>query len=138
MAVRDNLPQWPVEAAFDCISGRWKPLIIWCIGYDKLRYSDIKTSLVPISPHILSRQLKSLENDGLIIRIQYQEVPLRVEYHLTPAGLELLPILGYLCGWASVHLPSRVSSPVRKNCRRFFCQQNSENFSVCSSAENIL
>ncbi|MDU9375729.1 hypothetical protein McpSp1_03080 [Methanocorpusculaceae archaeon Sp1] len=137
MTVRDNSPEWPIEAAFDCISGKWKSLIIRCIAYDRVRYSDIKASLVTISPHILSRQLKSLESDGLIIRTQYEEMPLRVEYHLTPAGLELLPILEYLCSWASLHFPERITSPAGKTRRRFFCQDSSENFSSCSPAENI-
>ncbi len=135
MTVKENTYQCPVEAAFDCISGRWKSLIIWCIAYDKVRYSDIKACLMTISPHILSRQLKSLENDGLVVRTQYEEIPPRVEYHLTPVGLELLPILGCLCGWASLHFPDKISQPAEKNCRKFFCRQNPENLCHCSSVK---
>ncbi|MDR0980738.1 MAG: helix-turn-helix transcriptional regulator [Methanocalculaceae archaeon] len=124
MAVKEKGPyQCPVEVAFDFISGKWTSLIIWCIAYDNVRYSDIKACLSTISPRILSHQLKSLESDGLIFRTQYGKIPSRVEYHLTEAGLELLPILGSLCGWASAYFPDKISPSSVKNCRKFFFQR---------------
>ncbi|MDE2519465.1 MAG: helix-turn-helix domain-containing protein [Methanocorpusculum sp.] len=127
MAVKEKGPyRCPVEVAFDFISGKWKSLIILCIAYDKVRYSDIKACLSTISPHILSHQLKSLESDGLIVRTQYGEIPLRVEYHLTEAGLKLLPILGSLGSWASAYFPDQVPSSSAKNCRKFFSKDNQD------------
>ena len=65
--------QCPVEAAFAFIGGRWKALIVWHIGVETRRYSEIKQVLPTISPRILSRQLKTLERDGIVVRKQYGE-----------------------------------------------------------------
>ena len=108
MKTRKHPYQCPVEAAFDCIGGRWKALIIWHIGYGVARYSDIKATLPKVTPHMLSLQLKALEEDGLILRTQYEEIPPRVEYRLTQAGLDLLPILDTLCDWAVLHYPDLI------------------------------
>ncbi|ACL17772.1 winged helix-turn-helix transcriptional regulator [Methanosphaerula palustris] len=100
--------QCPVEAAFDFIGGKWKALIIWHIGKSSRRYSEIKQKLPKISPHILSRQLKMLEDNGLILRKQHEGIPPRVEYTLTAAGLGLLPILDLTCDWAIAHYPEHI------------------------------
>ena len=68
----------------------------------------IKQVLPTISPRILSRQLKTLERDGIVVRKQYGGIPPRVEYTLTVAGRELLPILNLACDWAKVHYPEHV------------------------------
>lgn len=75
MKPRNHFYQCPVEAAFDCIGGRWKALIIWYIGGGVARYSDIKTNLPKITPHMLSLQLRALEEDGLISRTQILYYP---------------------------------------------------------------
>ena len=108
MNTKNHSYQCPVEAAFDCIGGRWKALIVWHIGYSVARYSDIKANLPKITPHMLSLQLKSLEEDGLIVRTQYEEIPPRVEYCLTQAGMDLLPILDTLCDWAILYYPEHI------------------------------
>jgi len=100
--------QCPVEAAFDFIGGKWKALIVWHIGKHGRRYSEIKQKLPKISPRILSRQLRNLENDGIIVRKQYDGIPPRVEYTLTDAGLSLLPILDLSCDWAITHYPEHI------------------------------
>ncbi len=125
----------PVEAAFDRIGGRWKAAVIWIIGYGSVRYSKIKDQLPNITAHMLSLQLKSLEEDGLIIRIQYEEIPPRVEYHLTESGLALLPILSTLCDWASLHYPDQVPSGyVRKSPGGSTCPASSP--SHCSGTHD--
>ncbi|MDE2519463.1 MAG: helix-turn-helix domain-containing protein [Methanocorpusculum sp.] len=86
----------------------WKALIVWHIGYSVARYSDIKANLPKVTPHMLSLQLKSLEEDGLIVRTQYEEIPPRVEYCLTQAGTALLPILDTLCDWAILYYPEHI------------------------------
>ena len=123
MKPRNHSYLCPVEAAFDCIGGRWKALIIWYIGYGSVRYSDIKAHLPKVTPHMLSRQLKTLEGDRLIIRTQYEEIPPRVEYRLTQTGTDLLPILDALCDWAALQYPERIpadyvkKSPGMSGCR---------------------
>lgn len=111
----DNLYQCPVEAAFDFIGGKWKALIVWHIGRESRRYSEIKQALPKISPRILSRQLKALETDGIIVRTEYGGIPPRVEYRLTRAGLGLLPILTMTCDWTWLHFPERVPPIATKN-----------------------
>ncbi|MCQ2356879.1 MAG: helix-turn-helix transcriptional regulator [Methanocorpusculum sp.] len=108
MKPRNHSCQCPAETAFDCIGGRWKALIVWYIGGGVARYSDIKTNLPKITPHMLSLQLRALEEDGLISRTQYEEIPPRVEYRLTRAGLALLPILDALCDWAILYYPEQI------------------------------
>jgi DNA-binding HxlR family transcriptional regulator len=105
----DTCPyQCPVEAAFDFMGGKWKPLIIWHIGSKSRRYSEIKQAIPRISPHILSRQLKMLEDNGIIIRKQFESTPPRVEYSLTKAGLDLIPILDHACDWVIENFPEYI------------------------------
>lgn len=66
-----------------------------------LRYNDIKSRIPQVTPAVLSSSLKELLNDGLITRIQYEEIPPRVEYSLTPHGKELFPILHRLAHWGN-------------------------------------
>ncbi|QOS76728.1 helix-turn-helix transcriptional regulator [Paenibacillus sp. JNUCC31] len=75
------------------LSGRWKYFILWYLKDEKRRYSDIKKFLGDLSQGSLTKQLKELENDGVIQRHVYPEVPPRVEYSLTDKGMKLLPIL---------------------------------------------
>ncbi|MCQ2356834.1 MAG: helix-turn-helix transcriptional regulator, partial [Methanocorpusculum sp.] len=93
MKPRNHSCQCPAETAFDCIGGRWKALIVWYIGGGVARYSDIKTNLPKITPHMLSLQLRALEEDDLNSRTQYEEIPPRVECRLTRAALALPPFL---------------------------------------------
>ena len=76
-----------------CVSGKWKTTLLHHIHtYGAIRFNETKKTL-PISEKVLSQQLKELERDGLIKRIQYQVMPLKVEYVLTPIGEELIPAL---------------------------------------------
>jgi DNA-binding HxlR family transcriptional regulator len=75
------------------ISGKWKLLILWYLSYSKLRFSDIQRKLPSVSQKVLSRQLKSLEEDNLLHREVYPVVPPKVEYSLTDVGKRLIPIL---------------------------------------------
>ncbi|WP_127539981.1 winged helix-turn-helix transcriptional regulator [Paenibacillus illinoisensis] len=75
------------------LSGRWKYFILWFLKDETRRYSDIKKFLRGLSQGSLTKQLKELENDGVIQRDVYPEVPPRVEYSLTDKGMKLLPIL---------------------------------------------
>ncbi|MGT2910439.1 winged helix-turn-helix transcriptional regulator [Streptococcus cameli] len=75
------------------LSGRWKPIILDYLEDGPKRFSAIQRQLGNLSQGSLSKQLKELENDKLINRIVYPEVPPRVEYHLTDKGTAILPIL---------------------------------------------
>jgi DNA-binding HxlR family transcriptional regulator len=77
----------------DIVSGKWKILILWYLSYSKLRFSDIQRKLPNVSQKVLSRQLKSMEEDNIIHRKVYPVVPPKVEYSLTDVGKRLIPIL---------------------------------------------
>jgi len=85
--------QCPMVLIQDMISGKWKILILWYLSYKKLRFSDIQRKLPNVSQKVLSRQLKSLEEDNLIHRKVYPDVPIKVEYSLTDTGKKMVPIL---------------------------------------------
>lgn len=65
-----------------------------------LRYNDIKKKTAGITPAVLSSSMKELERDGLVRRVQYEEIPPRVEYTITEHGRELWPIIHRLAHWA--------------------------------------
>lgn len=83
----------PMGLAEKMVSGKWKILILWYLGYKTLRFGDIKKKLPKVTQKVLSRQLKSLEEDQLINRKVYPVVPPKVEYSLTETGMKIIPIL---------------------------------------------
>jgi DNA-binding HxlR family transcriptional regulator len=83
----------PMVLVQDIVSGKWKILIMWYLSYGNLRFSDIQRKLPNVSQKVLSRQLKSLEEDNIIHRKVYPVVPPKVEYSLTEVGNRLIPIL---------------------------------------------
>jgi len=89
-----------INGALDLISGRWKALIIIHIAEKTNRFGLLKTVLDNISDQTLGRQLKELENSGLINKTIFAEVPARVDYNLTVKGELLLPILSTLGQWS--------------------------------------
>lgn len=89
------------EVAFEVIGGKWKPLILWFLSKSgTLRFSQIQHSIPDITHKILTKQLRELEENHLIVRKIYPEVPPKVEYSITNSGKEVIPILGMMCDWA--------------------------------------
>ncbi len=99
-----HLTSCPVSVALEVFGGKWKLQIIWILHENSLRFGELKRQLPGVSEKILIQALKDLTEDGIIIRIQYPEVPPRVEYHLTEVGRSLLPILKELSNWSVEHL----------------------------------
>ena len=73
-----------------------------------MRYSELKRSLEGITHKMLSNQLKELENDRLIIRTEYPQVPPKVEYKLSERGKTLMPVLHSVCHWGIEHMEDKV------------------------------
>lgn len=73
------------------------------MGYEVLRYGELKRCIGQIGDKILNNQLKELEKDGIIIRKEYPQIPPRVEYRLSKRGLSLMPILEEMCKWGEVN-----------------------------------
>ncbi|MPN34982.1 hypothetical protein SDC9_182476 [bioreactor metagenome] len=90
----------PYQYALSCLGGKWKMTILHHIHHHGvIRFSKTKKTL-PVSEKVLSQQLKELIEDGLIERIQYNTIPLKVEYILTPAGERLIPALDLIFIWS--------------------------------------
>ncbi len=98
----------PVEAVTDLIGGRWKIVILSRLMHGTRRYGEIKHSISNITEKMLIQQLRQLEEDGLIERRQYPEVPPRVEYSLTKKGKTLVPIFQKIGDWGRNYLSDRL------------------------------
>jgi DNA-binding HxlR family transcriptional regulator len=83
------------------IGGRWKLQILSKLEEKKQRFSELRKEFYFITERMLTLQLRALEQDGLITRMVYAEVPPRVEYELTEMALKLCPILKQLSDWGS-------------------------------------
>ena len=89
----------PVTHCLNRIGGKWKPLIIYGISKKCNRFSLLHKAIPVISKQMLVNQLRELEEDKIIERIIYAEIPPRVEYKITPYGESLLPILYVMQDW---------------------------------------
>ena len=89
----------PVEAAMDVIGGKYKALIVYELIGGTRRYNEIQRAVPQATPRMLSKQLKELEEDGVINRVLYPVVPPKTEYSLTDMGKTLVPIVEALCQW---------------------------------------
>jgi DNA-binding HxlR family transcriptional regulator len=97
--IQDKTYLCPLELSIDLIGGKWKTIIIWQLREKTLRFSQLKRRLPGITQKMLTQQLRDLENDGLIFREVYPQVPPKVEYSLTDYGRTVLPILKSLFKW---------------------------------------
>jgi DNA-binding HxlR family transcriptional regulator len=88
-----------MDITMDYIGGKWKTVVLWYLIDKTLRFGELKKQIPDITEKMLSIQLKKLEDDGLIKRKVYAEVPLRVEYTLTEFGETLIPVLNGIAKW---------------------------------------
>ena len=90
----------PVTATMKVLGGKWKPILINAIYFTSpARFGELKRSVIGITQSMLTSQLRELEDDGIINRKIYAEIPPRVEYTLTEFGLTLSPILLSMAKW---------------------------------------
>jgi len=89
----------PVETTIAAIGGRWKVLVIHQLLQGTKRFGELTRLLGGVSARTLTRQLRELEESGVIRREVHQQVPPKVEYSLTPLGLELQPVLQAMHAW---------------------------------------
>ncbi len=105
----------PYHFVTNCISGKWKMTLLHHIHhYGKIRFNETKKTL-GVSEKVLSQQLKELTNDGLVERIQYNTIPLKVEYILTPLGEDLIPALDIMYVW-SIRRMDSLKLPIDPDC----------------------
>lgn len=89
----------PFTRAIGTIGNKWKPIIINVIGTRTIRFGQLDSIIPLISRKVLTEQLKELEEDGLLERLAYKEIPPRVDYKLSEKGLAFLPILEHIKEW---------------------------------------
>ena len=94
-----SLPACPVEVTLTLISDRWKVLILRDLLGGTKRFGELKKSVTGISQKVLTANLRSMEQSGLLHRKVFAEVPPRVEYSLTELGFSLKPILDAMVAW---------------------------------------
>ena len=88
------------------ISGKHKMVILYCLmEYQVVRFNELKRYLKRISDKTLSANLKELEQDQLIVRTEYPQIPPKVEYSLSERGRSLIPILDAMCIWGEENRP---------------------------------
>lgn len=93
-----------VDAALDLIGGKWKGIIIFHLLDGTLRFNALKRFTPGITQRMLTKQLRELEAAGLVLRTVYAQVPPKVEYRLTHAGMQLAPVISALKIWGEEHL----------------------------------
>lgn len=102
MLTKDELPECPVATTVQLIGNKWKLLILRNLMYDsKQRFKDFIKTIPAISKKVLTDNLRYLEEDKLIEREVFAEVPPRVEYSLSPLGQSLKPILDAMYVWGT-------------------------------------
>ncbi len=105
----------PLKAALDLIGGKWKILILCSLNQDgSTRYNELKRKIKGVTNTMLASSLKELEDAGLIVRVQYTEMPVRVEYSLTEACVDLMPILNQLAMWGVKMMTARGDFDMQK------------------------
>ncbi len=101
--MKKELPACPVETTLMLISDRWKVLIVRDLLEGTKRFGELKRSVGNISQKVLTANLRSMEEDGLLTREVFPEVPPRVEYTLTETGYSLKPILDSMFAWGEAY-----------------------------------
>jgi DNA-binding HxlR family transcriptional regulator len=97
--VQSRISECPIEGAMVLLSGRWRALILYYLSKGPMRFNALRRANAGISQQMLTRELRALEDAGVISRTVHPEVPPRVEYALTDAGRRLMPIIDDLGAW---------------------------------------
>ena len=107
MVTKKELPVCDVATTVQLIGSKWKLLIIRNILARPWRFNELKNDLEGISQKVLTDSLRSMEDDGIIVRNVYPEVPPRVEYSLSELGESMRPILDAMAVWGAEYKASR-------------------------------
>ena len=106
----DCTPGCSVEAAIALIDGKWKSVIMFHLLEEVLRFNEIRRKIPGVTQRMLTNQLRELEEDGLIERKVYPQVPPKVEYRLSPLGESMKPVMLALKDWGDANI-SRFGKP---------------------------
>lgn len=103
MLTKEELPECPVATTVSLIGSKWKLLIIRNLLVRPWRFNELKRDLEGIIQKVLTDSLRSMEEDGLITRTVFPEVPPRVEYALSDLGKTFKPILDSMVEWGNAY-----------------------------------
>jgi DNA-binding HxlR family transcriptional regulator len=103
----------PVTATADILAGKWTILLIRDLADGRCRFCELERSLEGISPRTLSLRLRALEEEGVVERRTYPEVPPRVEYGLTEKGRALVPLIEDMRKYGRRWLPMEAEAEIR-------------------------
>lgn len=101
MIKKENLPECPVATTVELIGSKWKLLILKYLLNGTMRYNELRRELDGISQKVLTSTLKSMVEDGIVIRKAYPEVPPRVEYSLSELGEQMRPLIEAMADWGT-------------------------------------
>jgi len=93
----------PVEAALEVIGGKWKGVVLYHLLTDTIRFNELRRLIPEVTQRMLTKQLRELEADHLIVRKVYPEVPPKVEYSMSEYGKTLAPVVNALKDWGTKH-----------------------------------
>ena len=101
-----QLSTCPAELTVKLIAGRWKIVSLWYLFQDVKRFSELRRALTGVTQKVLTQQLREMERDGMIARQVFAQVPLKVEYSVTPLGASLKPVVEAMHQWGAAHASS--------------------------------
>ena len=107
MLTKEEMPACPVATTVQLIGSKWKLLILRNLLARPWRFNELRKSLEGISQKVLTDSLRSMEEDGLVTRTVYPEVPPRVEYSLSPLGESMRPIIQAMEQWGAQYKASK-------------------------------
>ena len=99
-----NYSSCPVTHCMSMIGGKWKTIIIYLVSLGINRFGKLQRNCEGISKQMLTNQLRELENDGILERKIYAEIPPRVEYFITAKGKTLFPIINSMKSWGEENM----------------------------------
>ena len=104
LAPDTNKNSCPVTFCLSVIGGKWKPVILFCIAHGVDRFGAMQRAVPGITKQMLTKQLRELEDDGLITRTVFAQVPPRVDYALTDVGKSVLPVIEKMADWGKANM----------------------------------
>ena len=99
MSKKDSGLSCPIAGTLDVFTGKWKPEILWQLKGQRMRFNQLQRAVGGVSQKMLAQQLRDLERDGLVTRIQFDSIPPHVEYEATDLVKTLEPIFDALETW---------------------------------------
>lgn len=111
--MRSAVSECPIEEAMVLLSGRWPTLLLYYLQQGTKRFGELRRDNPSISHRILTHELRKLEAAGIVVRTAYEGYPSRVDYSLTAAGRQLLPLIDALGDWWSQTQQERTPPPTK-------------------------